>query len=383
MNQKPLNQKSSNQKHCYFLVGVKLPQDDPRIVQESMSELESLVKTAGGYVAGSVIQKRPKIDPVYFVGKGKLEEIDFLFDKTEEQEAAVIFNASLSASQVRNIEEVLECRVITRTELILDIFAIHAQSQIAKLQIETAQLSYLLPRLVGQGASMSRTGGGIGTRGPGETKLETDRRKINRRISILKKELKQLEKSSHERRKSRQNVFKVAVAGYTNAGKSSLAKQLSKDDLLAEDKLFSTIDTSTRKLKLGGLPAVITDTVGFIRDIPHELVESFKSTLAETVYADLVLHVVDASSDFYLEKIQTAEDLFEEINVNSPSVLIFNKIDLISREKLIELKVNYPDAMFLSSKNQDGISDLIDLLKEKSKEFLISQGQSVPQYIKY
>ncbi len=327
------------------------------------------------------MQNRSHIDPVYYIGRGKLEEIDFLFDVSEDDEGAVVFNDSLSPTQVRNIEEVLGMRVITRTELILDIFAIHARSRIAKLQIETAQLSYMLPRLVGQGAEMSRTGGGIGTRGPGETKLETDRRKINRRISVLKKELKQLEKSSTERRKTREGVFKTAVAGYTNAGKSSLTKALTDDDILVQDKLFSTIDTTTRKLKLGGIPAVITDTVGFIRDIPHELIESFKSTLAETAYADFILHVVDGSSEFYKDKIHTAEELFEELNIDSPRLLIFNKCDLLSDEEILELRTQYPDALFVSAKNEDSLENLKQILKSKAEDFLKSHGQDIPDWI--
>ncbi|MDK2818908.1 MAG: GTPase HflX [Spirochaetota bacterium] len=370
-------------KHIYFLVGIKLPQDDPKIVEESMRELEGLVKTAGGIVAGSVIQNRKVIDATYYIGKGKLEEIDLLFDKTEDQKAAVVFNMSLSPSQSRNIEEILECRVITRTELILDIFAIHAQSKVAKLQIETAQLSYLLPRLMGQGASMSRSGGGIGTRGPGETKLETDKRKINDRILVLKKELKQLEHSSEEKRKSRQFVFKVAIAGYTNAGKSSLASRLVGDKLLIEDKLFSTVDTTTRQLKLGGIPAVLTDTVGFIRDIPHEIVESFKSTLAETAYADLVLHAVDASSEFYLDKIQTANDLMDEMDIKSPIQLVFNKIDLLDNEVLVNLKVKFPEAIFLSAKSEDGIDILKELLHKEAIKFLKKNGQEIPSWMNY
>lgn len=367
--------------YFYFLVGVKLSHQQESVFQESMDELKSLVNTAGGTVVGSLVQKRAHVDPVYYIGKGKLEEIDFLVDKKENQELAVVFNASLSSSQVRNIEKILECRVITRTELILDIFAIHAQSQIAKLQIETAQLSYLLPRLVGQGASLSRTGGGIGTRGPGETKLETDRRKINRRITLLKKELKQLEKASFERRKSRQQIFKVAVAGYTNAGKSSLVRLLTAESLYVANKLFSTIDTTTRKIKLDGYPAVITDTVGFIQDIPHELIESFKSTLAETVYADLVLHVVDSSSLFFENKLFTAEQLFSEIHMDSPQLLIFNKIDLIDEERLIALKSSYPDALFISTYAEQGIENIKKILKQKVSLFLKAQGEDIPFYL--
>lgn len=370
-------------KEIYFLVGIKLPQDDLKIVEESMDELEGLVKTAGGVVAGRIIQQRSAINAAYYIGKGKIEEIDLLFDRKEHQEAAVVFNATLSPAQVRNVEEVLECRVITRTELILDIFALHAQSRIAQLQVEMAQVSYRLPRLVGEGSMMSRTGGGIGTRGPGETKLETDRRKIRQRISILKKELHQLEKSSEERRKSRQNIFKVAIAGYTNAGKSLLSDRLAGVFLVAEDKLFSTVDTVTRQIKLDGIPAVLTDTVGFIRDIPHELIESFQSTLAETVYADLILHVVDSSSSFYREKIQTAEEILQTLQVEAPVLLMFNKIDLLSEEDLLLLKAEYPQAFFISAQKEEGLLLLKEELKKRAKLFLQQQGQKLPQWMDY
>lgn len=370
----------NNRRERYFLVGIKLPKDDAQIIEYSMQELEGLVKTAGGEVAGMIIQNRISVDPVYYVGKGKLEEIDLLFDR-KEGEGALIFNASLSPSQVRNIEEEIGCRVITRTELILDIFALHATSNIAKLQVETAQLSYLLPRLVGQGSSMSRTGGGIGTRGPGETKLETDRRKIRNRLSLLKKDLKHLEKSSHERRKSRDSIFKVAVAGYTNAGKSSLATLLVKDKLYAEDKLFATIDTTTRKISLSGIEAVLTDTVGFIQNIPHELIESFKSTLAETVYADLVLHVIDISSIFYKNHMETAYALFDELKIESPVVVVFNKIDLLTEDELLQARINYPDALFVSVKQQKGVDTLRDFLKEEALLFLKKQGKEIPTWI--
>ncbi|MGL4388154.1 MAG: GTPase HflX [Brevinema sp.] len=367
----------------YFLIGIKLPKDDPQIIEDSMKELEGLVVTAGGRVVGSVVQNRVSIDPVYYIGQGKLDEIDMLFDRKEGEKGALIFNASLSPSQIRNIEEKSECRVITRTELILDIFALRAQSRIAKLQVETAQLKYLLPRLVGKGASMSNTGAGIGTRGPGETKLETDRRKIDNRLVILKRELKHLEKSSKERRKSRDSVFKVAVAGYTNVGKSSLATTLVQDQFHAENKLFATVDTTTRRLSLGGIEAVITDTVGFIRDIPHELIESFKSTFAETIHADLVLHVIDLSSPFYLNNMATAQDLFAELSVTSSIILVFNKIDLVDPEILLQAKIDYPDAYFVSVKAKKGLDELRTMLKQQSIEFLKQQNRAIPEWMSY
>ncbi|MGL4367058.1 MAG: GTPase HflX [Brevinemataceae bacterium] len=359
----------------YFLVGLKLPGDNQDIIEDSMKELEGLVQTAGGKVAGSIIQNRKSIDASYYIGKGKLEEIDILFDRREGD--AIVFNAVLSPSQVRNIEELLECRVITRTELILDIFVLHARSRTAKLQVETAQLSYLLPRLTGQGKSMSRTGGGIGTRGPGETKLETDRRKINNRIALLRRELKSLEKASAERRKSRQDVFKVAVAGYTNAGKSLLTSLLVNSGLYSENKLFSTIDTTTRKMALRGVNVVITDTVGFIRDIPHELVESFRTTLAETVYANLIMHVVDVSSPLFHEKIETAEALLTDLDVSSEIILVFNKSDLISEELLLKVKHEYSGAFFVSAKDRVGLDELKEYIKDRALEFLKERGETV------
>lgn len=366
----------------YYLAGVALQGDDLARLGDSMDELAGLVKTAGGEVVGRTVQRRHNIDATTFIGSGKLEEIAFDFDYDETDTAAVVFNDNLSPAQVRSAEKELGCRVITRTELILDIFALHAQSRVAKLQVEMAQLSYMMPRLVGKGAEMSRAGGGIGTRGPGETKLETDRRKINDRIAFLRRELKRLDTESGTRRKSRENTFKVAIAGYTNAGKSSLSSRLVKENLLAEDKLFSTLDTTTRRLSLGiPLEAVLTDTVGFIRDIPHELVESFKSTLAETAEADLLLHAIDISSPFFPEKKELAEKIMEELGVKKERVvLVFNKVDLLSPEDVLKVEASYPDAFFVSAKDEYGIEKLRSYVKTNAVDFLKARGK-LPEWM--
>lgn len=366
----------------YYLAGVALQGDDLARLDDSMDELAGLVKTAGGEVVGRTVQRRHNIDASTFIGSGKLEEIAFDFDYDENDTAAVVFNDNLSPAQVRSAEKELGCRVITRTEIILDIFALHAQSRVAKLQVEMAQLSYMMPRLVGKGAEMSRSGGGIGTRGPGETKLETDRRKINDRIAFLRKELKRLDTESGTRRKSRENTFKVAIAGYTNAGKSSLSSRLVKENLLAEDKLFSTLDTTTRRLALGiPLEAVLTDTVGFIRDIPHELVESFKSTLAETAEADLLLHAIDISSPFFPEKKELAEKIMEELGVKKERVvLVFNKVDLLSPEDVLKVEASYPDAFFVSAKDEYGIEKLRSYVKKSAVDFLKTRGK-LPEWM--
>ncbi|MGL5255056.1 MAG: GTPase HflX [Brevinema sp.] len=372
----------------YFLASVVLPHEDAEIAQDSLNELAGLVSTAGGDVVGSTIQRRHTIDASTYIGSGKLEEIAFEFDFDENDTAAVVFNSDLSPAQVRNIEKILECRVITRTELILHIFAMHAQSRVAKLQVEMAQLSYMMPRLVGQGSEMSRMGGGaaggLKSKGAGETKLETDKRKINDRIAFLRRELKKLETESSTRRKSRENIFKTAIAGYTNAGKSSLASRLVKENLLAENKLFSTLDTTTRRLSLGiSVDAVLTDTVGFIRDIPHELVESFKSTLAESADADLLMHAIDLSSPFFREKKAMAEEIMKELGVDfSRIVLVFNKIDLVSPETVLATEQEFPNAFFVSAKDEYGIEKLRAFIKQRSIAFLEEKG-ALPEYLKY
>lgn len=271
-----------------ILVGVKFPGDILDCVVQSLDELGELASTAGAIVSEKVIQQRRDIDTKYYIGKGKVDQIKNLYISKKDINL-IIFNHDLTAAQIRNLEKGLKIKVITRTELIFDIFVLHARTKTAKLQVELAQLNYQLPRITGKGILMSRLGGGIGTRGPGEKQVELDRRLIQRRLFLIKKRMNQIEHERSIQRKNRiKREFRIAIVGYTNSGKTSLLNRLTKTNIPAEDKLFATLDTTTRKLWLGyegGFPvrAVITDTVGFIRDIPHGLIESFKSTLEETI----------------------------------------------------------------------------------------------------
>jgi GTP-binding protein HflX len=345
------------------LVGLKLPQDNFNDIQESMLELKRLADTAGAEVVDILIQAKSAIDARFYIGKGKIDEIrDFYADEPVD---LVVFNHELSPAQVRNIEKVLERRVITRTELILDIFAIHARSRAARLQVELAQMKYQLPRLVGHYENLSRTDGGIGLRGPGEQKLEVDRRRLRKRIHFIETKLEEIEREKETQRKKRMGEFKVSIIGYTNSGKSTLLNNLSKAEVLAEDKLFSTLDTTTRRVWLGdGTIALLSDTVGFIRDIPVGLIESFKSTLADARYADMLLHVVDVSDPAFGEHIKSVHQTLKEIGAdNKPALLCMNKIDLVPREILLDIRLKYPEAIFISAKAGLHTDDLKSRLK--------------------
>ncbi len=300
-------------------------------VERSIEELALLAGTAGAQVVGSAVQRRRGIDNATFVGKGKLQEIKAACEELGAE--LIIFDDELSGSQIRNIEEATGLKVIDRTLLILDIFAKRAQSKEGKLQVELAQQKYRYSRLVGFGESLSRLGGGIGTRGPGESKLETDRRHINRRIDLLKKALAEVgERRDRIREKRRDSdAVVIAVVGYTNAGKSTLINRLCASDLFAEDMLFATLDSAARKLVLpDGLEAVLVDTVGFIRKLPHNLIEAFKSTLEELVVADVILHVVDSSDEDLPRHMEIVEDLLIQLNASAkPRITVFNKIDIL------------------------------------------------------
>ncbi len=285
------------------LVGLCLSGQDPQEAEESLSELAALADTAGAEVVGTAFQRRDHPDSALMVGKGKAEELKVLLEDHEAD--LLIFDRELTPSQQRNLEKLCDCRVIDRTALILDIFAIHAHTREGKTQVELAQMNYLLTRLTGRGVELSRMGGmagtrgPIGARGPGETKLEVDRRRIRKRIEVLRHDLAQLEKVRQVKRKRRakQELFSFSLVGYTNAGKSTMLNRLTRASVLVEDKLFSTLDSTTRRLHLeDGLSAVVTDTVGFIDNLPHQLIEAFKSTLEEVAESSGVLHVIDASS---------------------------------------------------------------------------------------
>ncbi|WP_077596423.1 GTPase HflX [Oceanobacillus kimchii] len=311
-------------------------QEDHRF-QSSLHELVSLCKTAGGTVEEVITQKRDRIHPATYMGEGKLHEIHENIETKEID--IVVANNELSAGQIRNLSDVFGVRVLDRSQLILDIFAMRAQTKEGKLQVELAQLEYLLPRLHGQGTQLSRLGAGIGTRGPGETKLETDRRHIERRIYDIKRRLQLVvkQRSQYRKRRKENDVFQIAVVGYTNAGKSTLFNRLTKSSSLEEDQLFATLDPLTRRVKLpSDMICLITDTVGFIQDLPTALIAAFKSTLEEVAEADFLLHVVDASDSDLNQQQKTVQKLLEELNANHiPILTVYNKKDLVHGEDFI------------------------------------------------
>lgn len=323
-----LEQKETKEK--VILVGCQTSGDDDLRFHYSMEELEALTETAQGEVLVSVVQKRERRHPATYIGKGKVEELNALVEELEPD--IVIFNDELSPSQKRNLATELNARVIDRTQLILDIFAQRARSKEGKLQVELAQLQYILPRLAGQGTALSRLGAGIGTRGPGETKLESDRRHIRRRIDDIKSQLSVIvqHRDRYRERRKKNKAFQVAIVGYTNAGKSTLFNRLSEAESYEENQLFATLDPMTRKLILpSGFFALITDTVGFIQDLPTTLIAAFRSTLEEVKEADLLLHVVDMSNPDYFHHEKTVKRLLDDLEVKDiPQITVYNKRDI-------------------------------------------------------
>ena len=331
--------------------------------EASMNELAELVKTADGEVVGQVIQNIKSVDPSTFIGSGKVEEIREFIENNDINMA--VFDTELSGSITKNLENQLGVTVIDRSRLILDIFAMRAKSREGKCQVELAQLKYILPRLSGIGQSLSRLGGGIGTRGPGETKLESDRRHIRKKIEHLSDELKEIEKHRVNLRKKRvgESIPIIALVGYTNVGKSSLLNLLTEsNDAYVENKLFATLDPLMRKVKLNDKTEVlICDTVGFIRKLPHHLIEAFKSTLEETKYADLILHVVDSSNDEIEKSIDVVNNLLKELNENNkPVITVFNKCDV----KKPPLYLEDMESVNISVKNKINIDGLINKIEE-------------------
>ena len=296
---------------------------------DGLPELEELARTAGAVIVAREVQSRPVPDNATFVGPGKAQELSLL--RADTNADVFIFDGELSATQVRNLEELLDAKIVDRTTLILDIFAMRAQSREGKLQVELAQLQYLLPRLSGAGVAMSRLGGGIGTRGPGETKIETDRRRIRRRIFELQKEIEQIARQRQTRRSRRldSGTPAIALVGYTNAGKSTLLNRLSGADALAENKLFATLDPLTRRAQIAGREVLLSDTVGFVQRLPHELVDAFRSTLEEAVHADLLLHVIDASHPERQAQMAVVEQVLGDLGAGRiPCICVYNKCDL-------------------------------------------------------
>ncbi len=341
---------------------------------ESMDELEELVKTAGGEVLCRVIQNKSDLEAGTYMGEGKLLEIKEAVDAMEID--VVVFDDELSPIQLRNITDFLGVRVIDRTILILDIFAMRAKSGEGKLQVELAQLKYRLPRLRGLGTQLSRTGGGIGTRGPGETKLESDRRHISRRISALEEEIRELAKHREllRSRRKKDGTITACLVGYTNAGKSSLLNKLTDAEVLAENKLFATLDTTSRGLVLeDNRKIILIDTVGFIRKLPHHLVEAFKSTLEETVTADFLIHVVDVSNPQYENHITVVNSVLSDIGATGkPEILVYNKTDLLENDSDIMPKENSVGISVLKNKGIDKLLEVIgDVAPGKKKEISV------------
>jgi GTPase len=335
--------------------------------ENSLTELAALAETAGSEVLEGLIQRRSRPDSATFIGRGKVEELTEVVLATGAD--TVICDGELSPSQLRNLEQKTKVKVVDRTALILDIFAQHAKSKEGKAQVELAQLQYLLPRLRGWGESLSRqgggaggSGGGVGTRGPGETKIETDRRRINQRISKLRREIKNMRtvRRTKRSRRTSSGVPAVAIAGYTNAGKSSLLNRLTDAGVLVEDALFATLDPKTRRAAAeDGRVYTLADTVGFVRHLPHQIVEAFRSTLEEVSYADLVVHVVDGAHPDPEGQVSAVREVLSDVDADQvPELLVINKVDAADEETLLRLKRTWPDAVFVSARSGTGIAEL-------------------------
>jgi GTP-binding protein HflX len=349
-------------KEKVLLVGVHFPHEEKWEKIDSLEELKNLSKTAGVIVVESILQNLQRPNSRSFIGKGKAQELEIISSSLGID--TIIFDEELSPSQITNLQSITGRKVIDRTELILDIFAQHAHTKGAQIEVELTQLLYRLPRLTGKGIALSRLGGGIGTRGPGETKLETDRRRIRARIRTLRKELKNIEKAKRVQSKRRKGKRRVAIVGYTNAGKTSIMNAMTHAGLKIDNQLFSTLDATTRVFASDdGMRYLITDTVGFIRRLPHGLVSSFHSTLEEAVIADLRLHVVDVSHPYVELQIGAGNEILKALGVEKkPSIYVFNKIDL-AQDEVGYLKRRFPNSVFTSATNGKGIDALRGMIK--------------------
>ena len=367
------------------LVSVLQPDQTEQLVNEYLDELAFLAETAGAKTIKSFIQRLPNPDSRTFVGKGKLEEIRQYI--VTHQVDLLIFDDELTGSQIKNIQEVVKIKTIDRSDLILDIFARRARTAQAKVQVELAQYQYILPRLRGMWTHLERQGAGIGSRGPGETEIETDRRIVKDKISLLRKRLKEIEKQAYTQRKDRGEFIRVSLVGYTNVGKSTIMNLLSKSDVFAENKLFATLDTTTRKVVLENTPFLLSDTVGFIRKLPHHLIESFKSTLDEVREADLLVHVVDISHEKHEEQIAVVNNTLQELGAaDKPIITVFNKMDLykernfdqwlpseVKTQILEELSdkwqnITEGNSIFISATEKQNIDSLRDFLLTRIRE---------------
>ncbi|MCH4822650.1 GTPase HflX [Gramella lutea] len=389
------------------LVGIVTKDQDQDKLEEYLDELEFLTYTAGGEVVKRFSQRLERPDPKTFIGSGKMDDVRE-FAK-ENDIGAVIFDDELSPAQQKNIEKILKCKILDRTGLILDIFAQRAKTSYARTQVELAQYEYLLPRLAGMWTHLERQRGGIGMRGPGETEIETDRRIVRDKISLLKKKLKTIDKQMEVQRGNRGQLVRVALVGYTNVGKSTLMNVISKSEVFAENKLFATLDTTVRKVVIRNLPFLLSDTVGFIRKLPTQLVESFKSTLDEVREADLLLHVVDISHPNFEDHIASVNQILTEIEtLGKPTIMVFNKIDAYEPEKIDEddlitekTSAHYTlkewkktwmnkvgdNALFISALNKENMEDFRRKVYEAVREIHITRfpynNFLYPEYDKY
>jgi GTPase len=363
-----------------ILIGVATRSSSRSRVEDYLDELALLADSAGAEVILRIIQERSAIDAAFYIGTGKAEEISCLVE--EKRIDLVIFDDDLSPVQVRNLERLIKCKIVDRSAIILDIFASRARSSEAKSQVELAQLQYMLPRLTRQWTHLSKQFGGIGTKGPGETQIETDRRAIRHRISNLNSRLKGIAKERAEQRKGREHFPRIALVGYTNAGKSTLLNRFSKADVLVEDRLFATLDSTVRLVTLSPVHKILlSDTVGFIRKLPHHLVASFKSTLDEVTEADMLLHVVDASHSLFEEHITVVNDTLDElITAPKPTIMVFNKIDkLLNRNVIGYLTETYPNPVFISAARSINMKSLEMLIIKLLDEHISEQTMTFHQ----
>jgi GTP-binding protein HflX len=349
------------EKERAILVGVRLPSTSAEESEDSLEELAFLADTAGAVVIDKVIQSRKSLNPASYIGKGKVSELKEM--SLEKNVNLLIFDDDLRSRQVRNLEEEAQIRVVDRTELILDIFALRARTREAKIQVELAQMEYTMSRLKRMWTHFSKIEGGIGMRGPGETQLEEDKRLIKKKISNLKKSLKSIEMSRHTRRKGRAGFFNVSLIGYTNAGKSTILNKLTGADVLCENRLFATLDTTIRRLYLkDDITVLLSDTVGFIKKLPSHLVASFKSTLEELKESDLLLHVIDTGHKNFESHILSVSDTLKELEIENKLLLyVFNKIDNLAVNGLVEnLRAQYENSVFISALSGEGLQSLKD-----------------------
>ena len=364
-------------KEKVLLVGIYGLSSEKYQAEEHLEELALLTDTAGGIPVAKVLQQRNRPDVSSYVGKGKLTELKGQMSALGAK--TIIFDDDLSPTQIRNVEKVTDAKVLDRSALILDIFASRAQTAAAKTQVELAQLQYLLPRLTRYWTHLSRQSGGIGTKGPGETQIETDRRIIGQRIGVLKSKLEKLDKQRTTQRKSRDQMTRLSLVGYTNAGKSTLMNALTDSGVFAENRLFATLDSTVRRHHLRTHEILLSDTVGFIRKLPHHLVQSFKSTLDEVREADLLIHLVDGSSTMVHEYIEVVQQTLKELKSNNKqTLLVFNKVDRMDDEQHEILRGEYPNALYISAIRGIGLSELEEAIEQEIESHYIKVDLEIP-----